>query len=134
MKGKGTFNVEMSRNSDQNDSKGIVQKFTFQKKYKGDLKGESTGEMLSHMTPVEGSAGYVAIEHFKGVFNGAKGSFVLQHYGVMDAGEDQLIVEIIPDSGEGELKGLRGTMTIDVKNGEHYYEIEIKQDKKEGHE
>lgn len=95
-----------------------------QKRFHGDLEGTSRGEMLSAMTVVDGSAGYVAIEQVQGSLGGKTGSFVLQHYGVMDKGRDRLVLEVIPDSGTGELRGLSGTMSINIEDGKHYYDFE----------
>jgi hypothetical protein len=73
------------------------------------------------MTAVKGSAGYVAIEQVTGVLRGRRGTFFLQHRGVMDRGTPTLSVTVVPDSGTGELEGLSGTMTIDIAGGEHSY-------------
>jgi hypothetical protein len=48
------------------------------------------------MTPVEGSAGYVAIERVTGTLHGRGGTFVLQHTGTMAVGEQQLSITIVP--------------------------------------
>lgn len=79
--------------------------------------------MLSAMTPV-GSAGYVAIEQVQGTLKGKKGSFVLQHFGTINNGNERLILEVVPDSATGEIKGLSGTMAIIIEDGKHYYEFE----------
>jgi Protein of unknown function (DUF3224) len=87
------------------------------KKFRGDLEGESRGEMLTVVTEVEGSAGYVAIERFTGTLHGRTGSFVLQHGGVMTRGAPQLTVLVVPDSGTGQLVGLTGRMAIVITDG-----------------
>jgi hypothetical protein len=94
------------------------------KTFTGDLVAESKGEMLSARTPTSGSAGYVAIEQVVGVLSGRSGSFVLQHFGVMNKGADRLLLEVIPDSGTGELIGLSGSMTIQIAEGKHGYEFD----------
>lgn len=48
--------------------------------------------MLSVMTAVKGSAGYVAIEQVIGQLCGKQGSCVLQHFGVMTDGQNRLIL------------------------------------------
>ena len=48
------------------------------KTYQGDLQATGTGRMLTGMTAVNGSAGYVAIERVEGTFKGAKGTFLIQ--------------------------------------------------------
>jgi hypothetical protein len=92
--------------------------------FSGELSASSKGEMLNAMTPVKGSAGYVAIEQVSGTLSGRKGSFVLQHFGTMNRGNARLILEVVPDSGTGELSDLTGTMTINIVSGQHYYEFE----------
>jgi len=62
-------------------------RMTIDKTFGGDLDATSKGEMLSAMTKVEGSAGYVAIEQVVGTLVGKSGSFVLQHSGTMDKGK-----------------------------------------------
>jgi hypothetical protein len=77
--------------------------------------------MLTAMTGVEGSAGYVAVEQVEGALHGKRGAFVLQHFGVMSRGENRLVLEVVPDSGAGELVNLSGKMTIEIKDGQHFY-------------
>jgi len=99
-------------------------RMSIDKSFRGELEATSQGEMLSAMTAVEGSAGYVAIEQVEGTLSGRKGSFVLQHFGTMDKGKDRLILEVVPNSGTGELSGLVGTMSINIEDGQHSYEFE----------
>jgi predicted glycosyltransferase len=73
---------------------------------------------------VPGSAAYVAIEQVKGTLHGYAGTFVLQHTGTMNRGAAQLTVTVVPDSGAEKLVGLKGTMTIDIIDGKHWYEFE----------
>ncbi len=99
-------------------------RMSIDKTFYGQLSASSKGEMLSVMTPVEGSAGYVAIEHVTGALDGKEGSFALQHYGKMEQGENDLLLEVVPGSGTGALAGLSGKMNIRIENGEHYYEFD----------
>lgn len=99
-------------------------RMSIDKQFKGALEATSKGEMLSAMTSVKGSAGYVAIEQVSGVLSGKNGSFVLQHFGTMKQGSDRLILEVVPNSGSGELSSLTGEMTIKIEGGKHYYEFE----------
>ncbi len=89
----------------------------------GDLIATTSGQMLSAMTDVPGSAGYVAIERVDGVLHGRRGTFVLQHTGTMNRGASSLTVTVVPDSGAGELVGLAGEFKIIVANGSHSYEF-----------
>lgn len=99
-------------------------RMSIDKTFTGKLNASSQGEMLSAMTPVQGSAGYVAIEQVIGELEGKKGSFVLQHFGTMDKGQDSLILTVISDSGTDELEGLTGSMKIRIEKGVHYYDFQ----------
>lgn len=80
--------------------------------------------MLSALTAVPGSAGYVAIERVSGDLDGRAGTFVLQHAGTMDRGRPALSITVVPDSGTGALRGLSGRMAIDIVDGQHFYTFE----------
>lgn len=101
-----------------------LQRMSLDKQFYGDLSASSKGEMLAAMTPVQGSAGYVAIEQVNGTLSGKEGSFVLQHFGTMSKGKDRLVLEVIVDSGTGQLAGLIGTMVIRIESGQHFYDFE----------
>jgi hypothetical protein len=78
----------------------------------GTFEGTGRAEMLSVGTAVEGSAGYVAIDWITGTLHGRKGTFVLQHSGLMARGEGTLRVVVVPDSGTDELVGLSGCYPV----------------------
>jgi hypothetical protein len=99
-------------------------RMSIDKQFKGALEATSKGEMLSAMTKVQGSAGYVAIEQVSGVLSGKKGSFVLQHFGTKNQDSDRLVLEVVPNSGSGELSSLAGKMAIKIEGGKHCYEFE----------
>ena len=101
-----------------------VARMSIAKQYHGDLEATGEGQMLAAGTETKGSAGYVAIERVTGTLNGRKGSFVLQHHGIMDRGTPSLMVTVVPDSGTGELAGLKGKMEIKIDAGKHSYELE----------
>ena len=42
----------------------------------------------------------------------------------MTRGAQDLAVTVIPDSGTDELAGLTGTMTIEIKDGKHFYGLD----------
>ncbi|MGH1541766.1 MAG: DUF3224 domain-containing protein [Arenicella sp.] len=126
MKVTGQFQVSLKPQEPYGKSgNGInLGRMSIDKTFSGELDASSTGEMLSAITVVQGSAGYVAIERVEGSLNGKQGSFVLQHYGTMNKGKDQLVVEVVPDSGTQELTGLSGKMTIRIDEGQHYYDFD----------
>ncbi len=121
----GTFEVKLAP---QAAVAGVgdpsVGRMAISKQFHGDLDGQSKGEMLATRTEVDGSAGYVALERVVGTLQGRDGSFSLQHSGTMDRGTPSLVVTVVPDSGNGELVGLTGTMAIIVEGGRHSYEFE----------
>jgi hypothetical protein len=99
-------------------------RMSIDKRFEGDLDAASRGEMLSAMSGVTGSAGYVAIERVSGALQGRRGAFTLQHTGVMTRGTPQLTITVVPDSGTDELAGLAGTMSITIAGMEHTYDFE----------
>jgi hypothetical protein len=122
---QGTFEVRLEREPPYDVADGVsLGRSTIHKRFEGDLEGTSTGQMLAVLTPVEGSAAYVAIERVIGRLAGRSGTFVLQHSGAMTQGERQLRVDVAPDSGTGELQGLRGRMTIEIAGGQHFYRFD----------
>lgn len=122
----GSFTVTLNpleSNINGTDSMNF-RRMSIEKVFTGPLDATSNGEMLSVMTPTKGSAGYVAIEQVVGSLEGKQGSFVLQHYGVMELGAEKLTLEVIPDSGVGQLAGLSGQMNIYIEDGNHFYEFD----------
>lgn len=121
----GEFEVKL--NPQKSDNKEVesanLGRMSIDKQFHGDLEGTSKGEMLSAVTEVKSSAGYVAIERVSGTLHGRSGTFVLQHSGTMTRGVPQLSVSVVPDSGTGQLVGLAGTMTIKIESGKHFYEF-----------
>jgi hypothetical protein len=99
-------------------------RMSLDKRFHGDLEGTSRGEMLACRTAEPGSAGYVAMERVTGKLHGRAGTFVLQHSSTMTRGEPAQSVTVVPDSGTGELEGLRGSMTIHIEEGRHSYVFE----------
>ncbi len=125
MHASGTFEVKLIPQPPEDKADGsTLGRMSIDKQFHGDLEGASKGQMLSAMTDVKGSAGYVAIERVTGKLNGRSGSFVLQHSGSATRGATQLSVTVVPDSGTGQLVGLAGTMTITIADGKHSYDLE----------
>lgn len=101
----------------------------FEKRFHGDLDATSVVEMLSAGSPASGSAGYVAVEHVVGALHGRSGSFMAQHYGVMDDGDTSLTLTVVPGSGTEGLTGLRGRMQIHIaEGGAHSYTFDYSLD------
>ena len=114
----GTFDVKFT--PQPADDTGIG-RMLVDKQYHGDLDATAKAQMLTAMTSVKESAGYVAEEKVTGALRGLKGSFMLQHTGVMTRGTPHLSVTIVPDSGTGELAGIAGSLSIQIEAGRHSY-------------
>ncbi|MBA2303813.1 MAG: serine hydrolase [Acidobacteria bacterium] len=121
----GTFDVKLSPQTLADGSAdATLGRLSIDKQFHGGLEGTSRGEMLSARTAVNDSAGYVAIERVTATLDGRKGTFVLQHGGIMNRGQQQLTISVVPDSGTGELSGLVGTMSIRIADGKHFYGLQ----------
>ena len=121
---KGTFEVKLSPQVDGEEGGACVGRMLIEKRFAGDLEATSKGQMLAVRTSTEGSAGYVAMELVTGKLAGRTGSFVLQHAGTLERGAQRLSIEVVPDSGTGELEGLAGRMEIDFSGGGHSYSFD----------
>ncbi|HEY8582865.1 MAG TPA: DUF3224 domain-containing protein [Capillimicrobium sp.] len=79
---------------------------TVRKRFDGPLQATSVAELLTTQGP--GGSGYLAQERVDGELEGRRGTFVLQHGGIDDAGALRAFGAVVPGSGTGELAGLRG--------------------------
>ncbi|MEJ1970699.1 MAG: GNAT family N-acetyltransferase [Rhizomicrobium sp.] len=121
----GTFDVTLTPAAGgEGAADPLLGRMIIEKTFHGELDATSKGQMLSAGTAVKGSAGYVAIEKVEGSLKGRKGTFVLQHHGVMTRGSGELKVTVVPDSGTGELEGLEGALGIRIEDGKHFYDFE----------
>jgi len=124
----GPFDVKLAPRQDDKVGDPTVGRMSIDKQFHGDLEAISKGQMLTAMTEVKGSAGYVAIERVTGTLRTPKGersgSFALLHRGIMTRGAPELSVTVVPDSGTGQLTGLTGTMTIHIVDGKHSYDFD----------
>jgi hypothetical protein len=119
----GSFEVKLNRQDE--GAEAVVGRMTIDKQFQGDLEGTSKGQMLmASSESVQGSAGYVAIEKVTGELNGRRGTFYLQHNATMNRGVGELNIIVIPDTGNDQLTGLRGTMNIIIADGKHSYEFD----------
>ncbi len=120
----GSFDVSLQPLSNTDvTADAMFGRLLLNKTFSGDLAATARGQMLSVMTTVKGSAGYVAMDHVTGELDGRRGSFVLQHSGAMERGMQRLSIMVVPDSGTGELAGISGTLSINVIDGKHFYDF-----------
>ena len=120
----GPFDVKVTAQEEPSPDP-LLGRMTLDKQYHGDLQAIGQGQMLTAGTEVKGSGAYVAIEHVSGTLEGRAGSFVLQHTGIMAQRVPELTINVVPDSGTGQLKGIIGKMTITIAaGGKHSYDLE----------
>ncbi|MFZ5889504.1 MAG: DUF3224 domain-containing protein [Myxococcota bacterium] len=126
MNAKGSFEVKMTAEPpyDVVDAVALA-RASFEKRFSGPLEATSHVQMLSARHGVESSGAYVAVERVTGTLLGRRGSFVLHHTGLMDRGVQSLVIKVVPDSGTGELIGLRGQMGIQITEGQHFYDFDF---------
>ena len=89
------------------------------KTFTGDIEGEGQVEYLM-MYRSDGSATFVGLERIVGRIAGKAGTFVLQRTGVFEGGQAKESYSVIPGSGTGELRGLRGEGTSAVGHGNEH--------------
>jgi hypothetical protein len=122
----GSFEVKLEpQPADERGGGSTIGHMLLSKQFHGDLEATSKGAMLASGTGANGSSGgYVALEVVTGTLKGRTGTFVLQHTGLMNRGAPSLSVRVIPDSGTGQLTGIAGTMSINIVEGKHSYDLE----------
>ncbi len=118
----GTFTVDV-RPLTPAPAEGLSRS-SIDKQIHGDLEATSKGEMFGAGEYKKGAAGYVAIEMVTGTLAGKHGSFALIHLTTMDANGPRMQVIVAPGSGTDELKGIAGTFTIKIENGQHFYDFD----------
>ncbi|HET9625362.1 MAG TPA: DUF3224 domain-containing protein [Kofleriaceae bacterium] len=124
-KAQGPFDVKtIPQPRDEAFGDASIGRLALDKQFHGDLAATSKGEMLAFRSPVDGSAGYVALERVTGTLHGKRGAFTLQHTGTMNRGAAALTITVVPDSGTDELTGLTGTMAIVRDDGKHGYVLD----------
>lgn len=122
---RGTFEVQIAPLPGDAYADGAsMGRMTIDKQFSGDLTGTGKGQMITGMGSEKGSAAYSAIERVSGVLSGRRGTFMLQHTGVMNRGAQSLSITIVPDSGTGELAGISGAFHLTIEGKVHSYDLE----------
>jgi len=94
----------------------------------GDIEGESRTEYLM-VYRADGSATFVGVERVTGRVAGKPGSFVLQRLGAFEGGQAKESYSVIPGSGTGDLRGIRGEGSSSVGHGmEHPFTLNYELD------
>ncbi|MFF4416897.1 DUF3224 domain-containing protein [Streptosporangium sp. NPDC001559] len=121
----GTFTLDSWEPETYDEAEGATLSLVHvTKTFSGDLVGTSTTDIITAVARVEDSAAYAGFERFSGTLHGRKGTFVLHHNATAHAGESALTWNVLPDSGTGELTGIRGTGGIVNSDGVHSYHLD----------
>ncbi len=89
------------------------------KSFSGDIEGEGAVEYLM-IHRDDGSASFVGLERVVGRVGDRSGSFVLQHTGTFEGGTAKTTWFVVPGSGTGALRGLRGEGGFASAHAERY--------------
>ena len=123
MQAKGEFEVKLAPLA--TDAGPALGRMSIDKVLHGDLEATSKGEMMTAGGEVKGSGGYVAVEMMKVSLKGRSGTFTLMHHATMKSeGDFRMLINVIPDSGTGELAGLSGALTIIIEGSKHSYKFD----------
>ncbi len=116
-----TFRVKTWDESpyDEIDEGPRLTRVSVSKSFRGDIEGEGTLEYLM-LHRDDGSASFVGLERVVGRVGDRSGSFVLQHSGSFEGGTAEATWFVVPGSGTGELRGLRGEGGFASGHAEHY--------------
>ena len=106
---KATFGIKSWDEKPYNEMDGTpkLTRGSVIKSYQGDITGEGKLECLM-MYRDDGTASFVCLERVVGSVGGRSGSFVFQHSGTFKEGVATVTLVIVPGSGTGDLRRLRG--------------------------
>ena len=118
---KATFALNAWDEKPYNEMNGLpkLTRASVTKSYQGDIKGEGKLEYLM-MYRDDGSASFIGLERVVGSVAGRSGSFVLQHSGTFKGGVATVTLLVVPGSGSGDLRGLRGNGEFAVGHEQPY--------------
>src|ERR1051325_6083401 len=86
--------------------------------FTGDIQGEG-GVRFLQAQRADGAARYCGIEHVIGTLAGRTGTFLLQDAGTLQGSRVTGTWFVVPDSGTGDLRGLRGEGGFAAELGQH---------------
>jgi hypothetical protein len=89
---------------------------TVTKSFTGDVTGEGEVEYLM-MYRSDGTASFVGLERVTARIGDKSGSFVLQRIGAFEGGQAKESYSVVPGSGTGDLRDLRGDGSSSVGHG-----------------
>lgn len=115
----GTFETKTwdEKTYDEIEGGGKLTRVRVTNSFRGDVQAESTLEYLM-VYPDEKTASFVGLERIVGRIGDRSGSFVLQQSGTWEGGVVKCAWFVVPGSGTGDLRGLRGQGGF-VWDGQH---------------
>ncbi|MEO6510149.1 MAG: DUF3224 domain-containing protein, partial [Nocardioides sp.] len=117
---RGTFAVTLTP---EESGLPMVGRFALEKTYAGDAVGTGAGIMLSGGDPASGEAGYVVLEVAELTIASRSGTFAMQQLGTMSGGDQSITYVVTPGSGTGDLAGITGRLELDIRDGQHHYDL-----------
>ena len=96
----------------------VLSRIHVEESFSGDIAGDGVVEFLQ-AARADGSASFVGIERVTGTLAGRLGTFLLQDSGTVDGELVSGTWFVVPDSGTGELVGLRGDGGFRANLGEN---------------
>jgi hypothetical protein len=118
-RGTATFKIEGwdEKAYSESDDGAKLTRATVKQAFSGDIEGEGDVEWLMCYRPDQ-TADFVGLQRIVGALGGRSGSFVmLQSAGTFDGKEARGNLSVVPGSGTGDLRGLRGTGEFSVPMG-----------------
>jgi hypothetical protein len=129
MRATASFNVDTFDADAPFWEEGEIRHFRarIEKTFHGDVEGHGSVEMLGARVPAD--AGYVALERISGTVHGRAGGFSLLHVGTLDGQRMWARWPIVPGSGSGELRTIRGEGRIEIDaQGQHTFILDYELD------
>lgn len=113
-----TFQIEDWDEDDimETDDGAKVTRAKVSRSFEGDIEGAGTVEWLMAYDE-DGSATFVGIERIVGSIGGRTGTVVLRHVGAFDGQVAKADLLVVPGSGTGELRGVRGEGSFEAGLG-----------------
>jgi hypothetical protein len=115
---RGRFKLESweeDRYAESGDG-GKLTRASVKQTFLGDIEGQGTVEWLMAYRADE-TARFIGLQHVSGRLGGRSGDFVLETSGSFDGSTAEGEWSVVPGSGTGELRGLRGTGGFSAPHG-----------------
>ncbi len=104
---------------DEQDGMPPLAAIRFAHRFTGDIEAEGVLEYVMLERP-DATTSFVGLERVTGRVAERAGSFVLEHVGFFERGQARVSWRVVPDSGTGELQGMRGTGGFETGHANRY--------------